>query len=433
MSGALFGCVPAWQARRPDLNEALKLGAGAGTSLRHLWLRRSLVAIEFAAAMTLLTGASIAVHTLWKRSGEDIGIGPPEKILVFAFVPPREKMKNPDETAVFYRDAISALEAVPGVQRVTAADTYPMGGREIAFEIGGQAPEDGPARLTAQGARVTNGYFETYNIPILAGRSFDARDAASGEPVAMVNQEFARRFLGTEAPLGRQLVLEEAAAGQPAPVRVSRRIVGVYRNVIKAAESGRSYEPEIAVPAAQGPGIVPMMAVRTAGPADRMRQPIARALARVAPDTPMRMASTVAQMADDWQARERMYTVLFGSMALVALLLSAVGIYGVMGFLVAQRTREMGLRLALGASRNNIIAMVVREGLLLAVGGLALGSIGAWAAERGLQALLGEVQKIDVAALAAAAALLLICALVACSVPACKASKADPISALRLS
>ena len=432
VSALLFGSVPAWRAGRQNLTEALKQAAGLGADLRHLWLRRSLVVLEFAAAMTLLAAASVSIHTLWKRSNVDARIPHPENVLTFVMFPPQARMANLTDAAGFYRELISATESVPGVERVSGSSTFPLSGlRAQPFAIPGR-PAENPAQMTAGIVQVTEGYFETYGLPVRMGRSIDSRDRAGGELVAMVSEEFAERYFPNQNPLVQQVSLQEAVAGQRTPATVTRRVVGVYRNMQRLGEGGRMAEPEIAVPAEQVYGIAPVIAARCSTTAETLQRPIAKALSRLAPDSPMRMMATVAKRADDLVVRERLYTVLFGMLAGVALLLSAVGIYGVMAFLVTQRTREIGLRVALGAGRKRIVTLVVREGVVVAGVGLAAGFVGAYFVGRSLQAVLTEVERLDFRAFGAAGLLLLLCSLVACLVPALRASKVNPMNTLRM-
>ena len=432
-AGVLFGTVPAWNAGRQNLKEALKLGAAASSGVHHLWLRRGLVVFEFAAAMTLLAGASICFHTLWKRTGSEAGIRDPENIMIFNYMPPQARMTTLEAATAFYREAMSAIESVPGVESVGAADGFPMRGlREQPFEFPGNPPAPDGTQPTAGVVHITNGYFDTYGIPILRGRGFEDSDRSGGEPVMMVSEEFARRYLPDQDPLTQQVALEEPVMGQKESVTVVRRIVGVYQDIYRVRQSGGSNEPEIAVPIAQYAGIAYIIAVRAKAGVESLQQPIAKALAKLAPDAPMRNTTTVAAFANDMVERERNYVILFGLMAGIALLLSAVGIYGVMAFLVAQRTKEIGLRMALGAGRERIITLVFKEGLILAAVGLAIGFAGAFFASRSLQAVLAEVQRLDYLALGAAASILLLCALGACFAPAFRASKVDPMDSLRL-
>ena len=433
LAGLIFGTVPAWNAGRQKLSEALKLGATASSGMHHLWLRRGLVVFEFAAAMTLLAGASICFHTLWKRTGSEAGIRDPENVLMFVYMPPQARMTSLEAATAFYREAMDTIGSVPGVESAGAADGYPMAGlRERPFEFPDNPPAQDGTQPTAGIIHVTNGYFDTYGVPILRGRDFEDSDRSGGEPVAMVSEEFARRYLPNQDPLTQQVALEEPVMGQKEPATVVRRIVGVYQDMLRVRQSGSSKEPEIAVPIAQYSGIAPVIAVRGPAGVESLQKSISKALARLSPDTPMRNTSTVAAFANDMVERERNYVILFGLMAGIALLLSAVGIYGVMAFLVAQRTKEIGLRMALGAGRERIITLVFKEGLILAAVGLAIGFAGAFFASRSLQAVLFEVQRLNYQALGAAAAILLLCALGACFAPALRASKVDPMDSLRL-
>jgi putative ABC transport system permease protein len=424
-AGALSGSVPAWHAARENLDGALKMGAGAGSGRRHLRLRRALVVSEFAAAMTLLAGASLCVHSLWSKAGGDLGMDKPENILVFGYGS-FDRMANREQAITFGRDVLAAIRTVPGVQRATASTFLPLVSVNVPFKLIGQANE-----VQSRGTIVDVGsqYFETYGIQVKKGRSIDDRDRDGAEPVAMVNEELARRFLPNQDPLVQYLELEQLGGGR---VTVRRRIVGVYHTVKRPAGQAGAIAPEIAVPIEQGSvGFGGAFAVRTSGNPLSLGKPIAQALRQLAPEIQMTNVTTLDKMAADKVARERAYAILFGLLAGLALLLAGVGIYGVMSFVVAQRTKEIGLRMALGAAPGRVIALILKEGMLLAAVGLGLGLLGANFAGRILQTVLNDAPAFDYRAFGAASALLLLSALAACCVPALRASRVAPIDSLR--
>ncbi len=428
LATTLAGSLPAWHSARENLDGVLKTGTGAGSSRRHLRLRRALVVSEFAAAMTLLAGASLCVHSLWSKAGGDLGMDKPEEILVFIYGTGSTRVSGREQSTAFYRDAVAAIQSVPGVQRAAGSYGSPLtdySTRQI--EVVGQTSEE---RFTGRVVEVTSGYFETYGIQVERGRSFDDKDRDGAEPVATVNEELARRFLPNQDPLAKYLAVEEYRPLTRERITVRRRIVGVYRNVRRVGTGGANV-PEIAIPVAQGSGWPTTIAVRTSVDPLSLGKPIAEALRQLAPGGQMINVTTLDKMAADKVARERSYAILFGLLAGLALLLAGVGIYGVMSFVVAQRTKEIGLRMALGAAPGWVVAWVLKEGMLLAAVGLGLGLLGASIAGHSLQAVLGDAQKIDYRAFGAASALLLLSALAACCVPALRASRVAPMDSLR--
>ncbi len=428
-AGALFGSAPAWRAARRNLAGAMKLSVGADSGTHHLRTRRALVILEFAAAMTLLGGAFFCLHSLWRKTSREIGIDKPENILVFTCAGKTNFAKLGEWTAKSY-NAVAAIEALPGVLAAAASDqsplvSYPGMPIEIPY-----LPAD--ARPTGNFLQVTPGYFETYGIRVNRGRGFDARDRQGAEPVAMVNEEFVRRYLAGTNPI-TQSVGVRVASPDPAIqfVFVRHRIVGVYQDV-KRSGTGNPSDPEVVVPAAQEDGLTFFFAVRSADDPMRLQRAIINALRSTWPDVRMVNVTTVDKMAGDKVARERAYAILFGLLAGLALVLSVLGIYGVMAFLVAQRTKEIGVRIALGATPARIAALIFREGGVLAGVGVVLGLLAVTFTGRFLQMLLNDVQRIDVLAFGGATFLLLACALAACCGPAFRASKVDPIDSLRL-
>ncbi len=428
-AGALFGSVPAWRTAHRNMAGALKMSAGADSGRHHLRLRRCLVVLQFAAAMTLLAGASLCVHSLWRKASRGIGIDKPENILVFT-CGGLLKFAQAGQWTVESRNAVAAIESLPGVRAAAASDQPPLVSYpNMPLEVTG-LPAD--ARPTGNSLQITGRYFETYGIRVTKGRSFDDRDRAGAELVAMVNEEFVRRYLSGRDPFSEYVGVRVMAPDPPARFNFIRhRIVGIYQDV-KRSGTGNPSDPEVVVPAAQENGFTFNIAVRTSADPMSLRKPILDVLRSAWPDVQMLNVTTVDKMAGDKVARERAYAVLFGLLAGLALVLSGVGIYGVMAFLVAQRTKEIGLRIALGAAPGRIAAMIFREGATLVALGVVLGLIGVSFAGGILQAQLNDAPKIDYVAFSIATALLLVCALAACCGPAFRASEVNPIDSLRL-
>jgi predicted permease len=278
---------------------------------------------------------------------------------------------------------------------------------------------------------VSPGYYATYGIQVARGRSFTDQDSATSTPVAMVNENFVRRYMSGLDPLTQtvsvdQLIPGETRTGAP----IAWRIVGVFHNV-RINGLRNDDDPEIDVPFWQSPWPQAGIAVRTTGDPETMTKSIAAAIHSVDPELPMANVITMDQLLDRALLGDQFIASLFGTFALVALLLAGVGIYGVMAFGVAQRTHEIGLRMALGADKQQVLGLVLREGFFLALSGLGLGLVGAIILGRAMQSTLYGVGTVDIGPFAAVAVVLLGAAMLACYIPARRAAKVDPMVALR--
>jgi len=277
---------------------------------------------------------------------------------------------------------------------------------------------------------VTPEYFHTFGVRVLRGRAIDEHDIAGGQRVMMVDEHFVKKHLKGVDPLGQRVVVEDLVPGaEKLGPPVEWQIVGVFHNVQYGSRPDDW--PVMYVPFWQSPWPTAAVAVRTGSDPLSMTKSIARAVHTLDPDLPLAQPKTMEQVVSETRAGDRFGTVLIGSFASVALLLAALGIYGVIAFLVEQRTHEIGLRMALGAGRVEVLRLVLGEGMALAAAGLALGSAGAWLAGRGMQSVLYGVSALDFNAFGAVAAVLLASALAACYVPAQRASRVDPMLALR--
>jgi putative ABC transport system permease protein len=424
LAAILFGCVPAWQASGANPNDALKEGGRAGTSGSVSQLRRTLVVIEFALALTLLSAAGLAIHSFWNLTQVDLGVRT-DHILTF-FLPVTEgRFSQPEQMVAFYRRLLEKVESIPGVSRAEATRGF-----EKAFSIVGQPLVDLSARPGAGFQMITPGHFQTFGIRVVKGRSFTEQDTAGTVPVAMVNETFVRRYLPALDPLAQRIAVNQTIPGvsrDGPPMEL--QIVGVFHNV--RLGNLREDFPEIYVPFWQSPWPQAGMAVRTTGDPEAMTRSIAAAVSSLDSDLPLADVRTMDQIVSQSLAPDRFKTILYGIFAGFALLLAAIGIYGVMAFAVAQRTHEIGLRMALGAGRNKVLALILREGVILALAGLAVGFIGACLVGRTMKSLLYGVGTVDLTAFAAVASVLLSSAILACFIPARRASKVDPMVALR--
>jgi len=432
IAGMLFGCAPAWHASRVDPNETLKEGGRTGTSAGRHRLRRSLVVAEFALALTLLAGAGLAIHSFWNLARVNPGFRT-DHILTFSLPVPEKRLTQAELIVPYYRQLIERVESLPGVVRAEAATGMPLQGTNFGmpFTIVGKPVEDPSARPGAGFQMVTPGFFETFAIQMTKGRAFTDQDSAGSVRVAVVNQTFVDRYFKGVDPLTQRILVEQLIPGvtKLGPPQ-EWQIVGVFRNIHNGGIRSDGF-PEIDVPFAQSPWPQAAMAVRTTGDPATMTRSIAAAVHQVDAELALADVKTMDQIVRESLVGDRFTTVLYVSFASVALVLAAIGIYGVMAFAVAQRTHEIGLRMALGASQDHVLGLILKEGIILAAIGLGLGLVGACFVGRAMRGLLYGVGTIDVAAFSAVAATLLIAALVACYLPANKASKVDPMVALR--
>jgi|HubBroStandDraft_5_1064220.scaffolds.fasta_scaffold00624_12 putative ABC transport system permease protein len=431
LAGVLFGCAPAWRAARMNLNEVLKEGGGSARSTGRHGLRRALVIAEFALALSLLAGGGLAIHSLWNVAHVDLGF-PSDHLLTFDLPVTRGRLTDPVQIATFYRQLLEKIQALPGVTSVSASEGAPLQGVRfgLPFQITGKEVTDMSQRPVAGFNMVTPDFFKVFGIRMAQGRAFNDQDLAGGVQVAVVNENFAKKFLAGVDPLSQRILVEQLTPGvTKLGPPVAWQIVGVYHEV----RNGRLEEdfPEIEVPFWQSPWPQALVAVRAAVEPDNLTRSIAGMVQSMDPDLPLGTPRTMEQIMDRSLSQQRFTAGLFAGFAAIALLLAAVGIYGVMSFAVAQRTHEIGLRMALGAGQGRVLALILKEGMLLAGVGLALGLFGAYGVGKVMHGLLYNVAVFDFAAFGAVAAALLLAGLLACFIPAHRATLVDPMQALR--
>jgi putative ABC transport system permease protein len=432
LAGVLCGCAPAWQTSRWNLSDTLKEGGRTASSAGRHGLRRTLVVTEFALALTLLAGAGLAVHSFWKLTHVDLGFQQ-DHTLTF-IVPLRDdRFAHPEQITVFYHQVLEKIEALPGVSSAAVSTGMPLidAGFGMTFSIAGHPAVDPSSRPVAGFTMVTPEYFRTFGIPIAKGRSFTERDVAGGVRVAIVNETFVKKYLPNVDPLTQRVIVEQLIPGLAKPGSpVEWQVVGIYRDVHNAGVRREGF-PEINVPFGQSPWSFARIAVRTRGDPASITNSIAAVVQSLDSDLPLDQVRTMDQIVDESLAGDRFATVLFAAFAAVALILAAIGIYGVMSFVVAQRTHEIGLRMALGAGPVQVLHLVLREGMLLALIGLLFGLGGTYFVGRTMKSILFEVPAIDPIAISTVAAVLLLSAVLACYLPARRATHVDPLVALR--
>ncbi len=431
VSGVLFGSAPAWQATRTDPNAGLKEEARSLSGSRNR-VRRGLAVAEFALALALLAGGGMALHGLVKLMHVDFGFRT-DHLLTFELPVPQDRLQGAARSNAFYRELLERIGGLPGVLSVSASTGIPSQSTwfGLDFEVAGHPIADERRRPDAGFRMVTPSYFRNLGIEIAAGRGLTEEDREGAPRVALVNEALAKKFLPGLDPLEQHLLVPEIVAGAPRPgPPVEWRIVGVYRDVRNDGPVVEGF-PEIDVPFWQCPWPSAMMAVRTTGDPERLATTLAGVVQSMDPDLPMAKVKTMDQIVSESLADARFGTLLLGGFACFALLLAAVGIYGLMSFAVAQRTHEIGLRMALGAGRGQVLRQVLREGMSTAFLGAAIGAVGAVLVGHLLHGFWYDIDAMDVPAFVAVTGLLLAIALLACLVPARRAASVEPMAALR--
>jgi putative ABC transport system permease protein len=432
LAGLLFGCAPAWYASRVDPAESLKDGGRSGMSSASHKLRRGLIVGEFSLALALLAGAGLAIHSFWNLTQIDLGVRP-DHVLTFSLEQPQGRFENRDQMNEYNQQILRAVSAVPGVSETATVTGLPLRGTSDGMPftlVGGPTYADPSQRPGAGFQSVSPGYFKTFGIGVLKGRSFNEQDTATSLHVAMVNEEFVRQHLKGLNPIGQRLSIEEIIPGLPklGPA-IQWEIVGVFHNV--RAGDFRDDFPEIDVPFTQSLSPNVNIGVRTAEDPATMVKAIAAAVHLVDSQIALGHVRTMDEVKSQSLADDRFTMFLYACFAVVALALAAVGIYGLMAFAVSQRTQEIGLRIALGASRQNVMSLIIREGSLLALIGLGIGVGGAVLVGRTMRATLYGVGTLDISVILSVAMLLFLTAMFASYLPARRAASIDPMAALR--
>jgi putative ABC transport system permease protein len=424
LTGIVFGLAPALQASRWTMGEALKEGGQASTGLKQR-LRRGLVISEVALSLVLLIGAGLMIRSFAVLSAVNPGFGV-DNLLSLQINLPRAQYTQAPQRVNFYRQLLDRLAVLPDLQAAAAATGLPLGknGNQMSFGVAGQ-PDAPPGQAPlAEVAYVSNDYFRTMNIPFLQGRIFTDHDDKDAPPVVIIDDSFAKLYWPDEDAVGKQVKFERDSAP-----RTVIGVVGRVRMEGLEVDSGRvqAYFSYLVNPWGYTMTIVARTPVNPTNVADEVRKEVL-ALDK---DRPIFNVKTVEQLRDESIASRRLNTLLFGVFAAIALLLASVGIYGVMSYSVAQRTREIGIRIALGAGRGDVFKLVIGQGIVLALIGVSIGLLAALALTRLMQSLLFGVSTIDPITFLLVSLILVCVALLACFVPARRALKVDPIKALR--
>jgi len=431
LAGVVFGCAPAWYASRVDPGESLKDGGRTGTGSGSHRLRRGLIVAEFALALSLLAGAGLAIHSFWNLTRVDLGLRT-DHVLTFRLEQRPGRFKSLEEMHAYNRQVLSMLRSVPGVSSVAAVTGMPLRYHSdgMTMKVVGVTYANITEQPGAGFQSISPDYFKTFGIQLLQGRVFSEQDSASSVRVAMVNQEFANRYLKGMDPLLERLAIEQIIPGQAKlGPEVEWQIVGVFHNVRYG--DFRDERPEVDVPFAQSLSPNVTIGVRTAENPAAMAKTAAAAVHTVDPEIALAHVRTMDQVKEESLGEDRYTMVLFACFAAVALLLAAVGIYGLMAYAVSQRVQEMGLRIALGASRFEVISLILREASLLAVIGLGIGVVGSVLVGRTMHSALYGVDALDFSVVVSVGVILFLAALFASYLPARRAASIDPMRALR--
>ena len=427
VAGILSGLAPAWHCARPNLAQSLKEGGRGGTAGReHHRLRDILVASEIALSVVLLVGAGLMVRGVSAMAAGDRAYEP-ASLLTFQMAVTESKYKEPARAAAFYRDLVEKLGAIPGVRSAAAVTAVPHSyhGTWRAFDIEGKAPREGD-RPGAQVQTVTPGFFRTMRLPVLAGRPLSAADGTDTLPVAVVSETMLRRFWpGEPAPLGKRIRIET-----PRSTPRWFTIVGVAGDGVQSSFD-RGPRPILYVSLEQMPAFSSDFVVRTAGDPMRIAPAAIAAVRSLDPAQPVSQVFTLDVLRRNEATGLLYVAAMLGVFGGLALVLSAVGVYGVMAYLVGQQTHEIGIRMALGAGKGSVLAMVFRRGLVTAAVGLVVGLGAAYLISAQLALLIWGVPAGDPPTFTAIPVLLLAASALATYVPARRAVGIDPIVALR--
>jgi predicted permease len=429
VTGILFGLAPAVQASRTNLNEAMREGGrGASGSSRHSRLRSGLVVAETAVGVMLLIGAGLLIRSMNRLTHVDLGFDP-EHVLTANFDLSQTRY-NADQQDRFYTELLTKLRALPGVSGAAGTGQMPLANDDwsISFNIL-ERPLPKSQQPSAAFYDVTPGFFETLKVPLVQGRTFDEHDTRASKPVMIVNQEFARRYFPNEDPVGKMVEIG-AGDGAARAKWKTREIVGVVGN-IRSSQIGSVPRPAYFVPLPQliwGP---PTLIVRATGDPTALISAVRKTLATMDADAPIYDLKTLSDYVALDLGRARFQTVLLSLFAGVALLLTTIGVYGVVAYGVAQRTHEIGVRMALGASRSDVLRMILNGGLMLTLAGVGVGVIGALALARLIESMLYEIPPRDPATYGIVCVTLSMVALLASYIPALRATRVDPMIALR--
>jgi putative ABC transport system permease protein len=428
-TGVLFGLAPALQISKPALTDALKESGRTTAGLRRNRLRSALVVSEVALSLVLLVGAGLLIRSFAKLNQIDPGFNA-DRVLTLGVSLLPNKYPTDEQVATSYSQILERLATVPGVISAAAISELPFSGSNTndSFTIEGRPPIAKESEPLTEYRIVTPRYFQSMGIPLLAGRDFSETDTKQSPNVVVINDEFVRRHFGRENPLGHRLKLQ----GQE---RDPLLIVGVVGNVrhfgLDDQPTAEAYVPFLQDPLSLNYRSMTIVARTKSEDPGAVAGSLRAALTSMDKSLPVYAVKPMTQYVGDSLARRRFNMVLLSAFSGVALMLAAIGIYGVISYSVIQRTHEMGIRMALGAQRSDVLKLVVRQAMILALAGVVIGLLACWALTRLIKSLLFNVSVTDPLTFAVISAVMILIALLACLIPATRATKVDPLVALR--
>ena len=430
LTGLIFGAIPALHMTAGSLATSLKEGGRGQAGTRgNARMRAALVVAEMALAIMLLAGAGLLIKSFGRIQAVDPGFRP-EETLSFELSLPATAYKEDAQVIAFYDRIVERLQALAGVRAAGGVMGLPLSGLSfnISFRVAGR-PEAAPGQEPAMEVRVaTPDYFRTLGIPLKQGRLFTDSDSGEGPKVVLLSEAAALKHFPGESPIGQRIELGWGRG--PGTPRAGGEVVGVVGDVRERGLT-EDFPAEVYLPNRQWPVRRMTMVARTAVPPLSIAQEARQAVLEIDPNLPVSNIRTVEQLIAESIAQPRFYMLLLAAFAAVALVLAAIGIFGVMSYSVSQRTREIGIRMALGAEGGRVVSMVVRQAMALAAAGLTIGLAAALALSRTLSTLLFDLSPTDPWTFATVATLLGVVAFVASYVPARRAASVDPIAALR--
>jgi putative ABC transport system permease protein len=427
----IFGLVPAWHASKVDLHTALEQsGRTSGPGASRLRFRQLLVVFQVSIAVMLVIGAGLLIKSFWLLQRVDPGFQA-EGVLSAGLTLPASKYADPAQINNFHKQLLERISALPGVKTATIAYDHPLQSNWLdAFQIEGRVATAEGQSPSANFLPVGPDYFDTVGVRLAAGRKFMPQDDQDHPGVAIVNESFVRHYFPNENALGQRMRPSPPGRIWNNQRLTSFEIVGIVHDV-KLAGLEAPAEPAYYLPASQAPLQDMTLLVRTTADPLSVVGAVRGAVLSIDPNQPISNVSTLEKVVDDSIAQRRLNMLLMGLFGGLALLLSAVGIYGLLSHAVTQRTQEMGIRMALGAQVGDVLKLVLRQGMMLALAGEAIGLVAAFLLTRLIRGLLFGVTPNDATTFVAVAGVLAVVALLACYLPARRATKVDPLVALR--
>jgi putative ABC transport system permease protein len=428
VTGIIFGLAPALEATRLNLNDALKEGGkgAGGQGSRSQRLRSVLVIAEVALALVLLVNAGLLVKSFVRLQKIDTGFDT-ENVLTMVERLPASKYKEDSQMVAYFRQATERIRSLPGIRSVGIVSYLPLyggPGAGTSLSIEGRPAPPPDQHLTTEVRAADRGYFDTMGIPIVRGRNFTDIEDSEARHIALVSESFARQHFPAEDPIGKRIAVN--IFDKPNPTE----IVGVVGDVRYGSVTDEA-KPTVYFPHPELTYPFMTLVIHTQDDPAAMAPAVMRELRMIDPDQPVSDVRTMNQVMADTLARARFNTLLLGLFAGLATLLAAVGIFGVMNYSVALRTREIGIRMALGAQPARVLMLILKQGLLLTLTGIGIGLAGSLALTRVVSSLLFGVEATDPVTLATIALLLMVVSLIACYIPARRATRIDPMLALR--